>query len=47
MSAASSDQVAEISFQDLHLCDPLIQAIESAGYRTATPIQSASDSALC
>ena len=39
MSVSSSDQVAEISFQDLHLSGPLLEAIQSAGYSTATPIQ--------
>src|SRR5262245_28149501 len=39
MSFSSSDQVAEISFQDLRLSGPLLDAIQSAGYSTATPIQ--------
>ena len=39
MSVSSSDQVTEISFQDLHLSGPLLEAIRSAGYSTATPIQ--------
>ena len=30
---------SEISFQDLNLSGPLLEAIQSAGYSTATPIQ--------
>jgi ATP-dependent RNA helicase DeaD len=39
MSIALSDQNPELTFQQLNLSAPLLQAIESAGYTTATPIQ--------
>jgi ATP-dependent RNA helicase DeaD len=39
MSAPSSENASQISFHDLNLSAPLLEAITSAGYSTATPIQ--------
>ncbi len=39
MSRSPSEQIPEIRFEDLNLSDPILQAIQSAGYQTATPIQ--------
>jgi len=39
MSAAATDQLAETKFSDLDLSAPLLSAVESSGYTTATPIQ--------
>ena len=39
MSATSSDQNSEITFQQLNLSGPLLEAVQGAGYVTATPIQ--------
>ncbi len=39
MSVSSSDQNSEISFQQLNLSSPLLEAIQGAGYTVATPIQ--------
>ena len=39
MSLSLSDQNTESTFDQLNLSGPLLQAIESAGYRAATPIQ--------
>ena len=39
MSALSSENTSQISFQDLNLTAPLLEAVQSAGYSTATPIQ--------
>src|SRR5271170_7605273 len=35
----ASNQIPELNFADLNLSGPLLQAIESSGYTTATPIQ--------
>ncbi|HEV3415442.1 MAG TPA: DEAD/DEAH box helicase, partial [Pirellulales bacterium] len=39
MSTPSSEKASEVRFQDLNLSAPLLEAIQSAGYSTATPIQ--------
>ena len=39
MSVSSSDQNSEITFQQLNLSGPLLEAIQGAGYTVATPIQ--------
>ncbi len=39
MSFSSSDQNSELTFEELNLSGPLLQAIQNAGYSTATPIQ--------
>src|SRR5271170_559597 len=39
MSASVSDKNAEITFQQLNLNAPILEALEGAGYKVATPIQ--------
>jgi ATP-dependent RNA helicase DeaD len=39
MSVSTSEQNSEISFRELNLSGPLLEALERAGYSTATPIQ--------
>ena len=39
MSDSLSEQKSEITFQQLNLSGPLLEALERAGYSTATPIQ--------
>ena len=39
MSASVSDKNPEITFQQLNLNAPILEAIEGAGYKVATPIQ--------
>ncbi len=39
MSVSSSDQNSDLTFQQLKLSVPLLEALTSAGYTTATPIQ--------
>ena len=39
MSVSSSDQNSEMTFQQLNLSGPLLEAIQGAGYTVATPIQ--------
>src|SRR5580704_4613398 len=39
MSVSSPDQNSEITFQQLNLSGPLLEAIQGAGYSSATPIQ--------
>src|SRR5271169_3453453 len=39
MSFSSSDPNSEQTFDELNLSGPLLQAIQNAGYATATPIQ--------
>jgi ATP-dependent RNA helicase DeaD len=39
MSVSSSEQKSEIKFPQLNLSGPLLEALERAGYSTATPIQ--------
>src|SRR5277367_990795 len=39
MSFSSPDPNAELTFEELNLSGPLLQAIQNAGYATATPIQ--------
>ena len=39
MSVSSPDQNSEITFQQLNLSGPLLEAIQGAGYTVATPIQ--------
>ena len=41
MSVASVDQESQVKFEDLKLSVPILEAIQSAGYHTATPIQAA------
>jgi ATP-dependent RNA helicase DeaD len=39
MSRSQSEQKSEVRFEDLNLSAPILEAIQSAGYQTATPIQ--------
>jgi ATP-dependent RNA helicase DeaD len=39
LSAPADEASSEIRFRDLNLSEPMLQAIESSGYETATPIQ--------
>ncbi|MSR59979.1 MAG: DEAD/DEAH box helicase [Planctomycetaceae bacterium] len=39
MSGSLSDQSSELTFRQLQLSEPLLQALESSGYVTPTPIQ--------
>jgi ATP-dependent RNA helicase DeaD len=42
MSVSSSEMNSEVTFKQLNLSPPLLEAIERAGYSTATPIQARS-----
>lgn len=39
LSLSDQNQSPELAFQELNLSEPLLQAIQGAGYSTATPIQ--------
>jgi ATP-dependent RNA helicase DeaD len=39
MSRSQSEQKTEVRFEDLNLSGPILEAVQSAGYQTATPIQ--------